>query len=51
MSEKSMYAKMVTESDENLRKAYYQGICQYPLDDLAPYVELVALRNQYAQAL
>ncbi len=51
LSEKSMYAKMATESDENLRKAYYHGICQYPLDDLAPYVQLVALRNQYAQAL
>jgi|GEM_PF-7102262 hypothetical protein len=51
MSEKAMYLKMTTESDEDLRKAYYHGICAYPMDDLAPYVKLVALRNQYAQAL
>lgn len=51
LSEKAMYLKMTTESDEDLRKAYYHGICQYPLDDLAPYVQLVTLRNQYAQAL
>lgn len=51
LSEKAMYLKMTTESDQDLRKAYYDGICAYPIDDLTPYVKLVAMRNTYAQTL
>lgn len=51
MSMGIMRSKMMTENDEVVRKAYFDGIHKTIADDVEDLIVLVAKRNEYARAL
>jgi hypothetical protein len=50
-SRAQMSTAMSVEPDEQLRKAYFQGLESTAATAVKEYIELVTLRNQYAKAL
>ena len=46
-----MRSKMMTESDENMRKVYFRWSSETLTDDVEDLVNLVSMRNEYARKL
>lgn len=50
-SENRMRVLMRTHADEQVRKACFEALEKLPLDYLDDYIELIAVRNEFARAL